>query len=138
MIFLNSTTISIFSNSDKIAVHIIGWLAGSLSIIAFLPQSIKVIKTRKTKGISLMMYVIYILANIFWILWASIDAIWVNDNILISDLTVIVPNTICTLVTLIIVVIKIHNIKMSHDTLDAFAWLQRWKNKKRKVLSSKE
>ncbi len=105
----------LFKNDASTIGHIIGWIAGALSICAFLPQSLKVFKTRNTKGISLWMYVFYCCANCSWILWGIIS---VTNNIgtsnfntsLFSNLTVILPNWIATLITLVIVYIKIINI----------------------------
>lgn len=46
-----------------------GYLSGTCTTIAFLPQAIKSIRTKNVSGLSLYMYVIYCLGLIFWILY---------------------------------------------------------------------
>lgn len=47
-------------------VNIIGYSAAICRTISFVPQVIKVAQTGKTDGISLYMYVIFILSVILW------------------------------------------------------------------------
>lgn len=49
---------------------LIGLIAGLTTTGAFLPQIIKVIRTKDTKSISLGMYIIYTLGTIFWFIYA--------------------------------------------------------------------
>ncbi|WP_368486338.1 SemiSWEET family sugar transporter [Spiroplasma sp. DGKH1] len=95
-----------------LTVHIIGWLAALVSMSAFIPQAIKTIKTKQTAGISLGMYLIYNMANFAWIIWAIID--WDSEpNNMLSDLTVIIPNLVCIIITSIIIRMKVINTKKS-------------------------
>lgn len=48
---------------------ILGLIACSLTTGAFLPQIIKIIKTKDTKDISLWMYIIYSVGIILWIFY---------------------------------------------------------------------
>ncbi|MBI5123297.1 SemiSWEET transporter [Candidatus Roizmanbacteria bacterium] len=46
---------------------VIGMIAASLTTLAFLPQTIKTWKTRKTKDISLPMYVTFVVGMMIWL-----------------------------------------------------------------------
>jgi MtN3 and saliva related transmembrane protein len=49
-------------------VAIMGLVAGMLTIISFLPQAIKTIKTKSTKDISLGIYIVLMAGTGLWIL----------------------------------------------------------------------
>ena len=51
-------------------VDLLGYLAGILVVISLLPQAIKSWKTKSTKDISLMRYVIYVTGLVLWIIYA--------------------------------------------------------------------
>jgi len=55
-----------------IYVDILGYVAGILVVISLLPQAIKSWKTKSTKDISLIRYVIYVTGLILWITYAII------------------------------------------------------------------
>ncbi|MBF4695303.1 SemiSWEET transporter [Fusibacter ferrireducens] len=48
---------------------VIGLVAAFLSTISFLPQAIKVVTTKKTDGISLVMYAIFTMGVLLWALY---------------------------------------------------------------------
>ncbi len=50
----------------------LGFLAGTFTSLAFVPQVIKVVKTKCTKGISALTYLIFILGLICWIIYSII------------------------------------------------------------------
>ena len=50
-------------------IELIGYFAGILTMIAFLPQSIKTIKTKNVKGLSLLSYVIYFIGVASWTIY---------------------------------------------------------------------
>jgi MtN3 and saliva related transmembrane protein len=52
-----------------VAGEIIGYLAGICTAIVFLPQSIRTIKTKDVRGMSVASYVIYCLGMILWIIY---------------------------------------------------------------------
>jgi MtN3 and saliva related transmembrane protein len=64
--------------------EIIGFTASILSIVSFIPQVIKTLKTRSTKDLSLSMYLIFTLSQIFWLIY----------GILIHSLPVAITNAI--------------------------------------------
>ncbi len=51
--------------------EIVGYLAGVLTAVCFLPQSIKTLKTRETEGISATSYVLYCLGLLCWIIYGG-------------------------------------------------------------------
>jgi len=50
----------------------LGYVAGTLVVISLLPQVIKSWKTKSTKDISMLRYIIYIIGLILWIIYALI------------------------------------------------------------------
>jgi MtN3 and saliva related transmembrane protein len=76
---------------------ILGLLAGSLTTFAFLPQSIKTIKTRHTKDLSLTMLIMV----------DSGLVCWLSYGIMISSIPVIAANTVSIVLITIILVMKI-------------------------------
>lgn len=62
----------------------IGFAAAVFTTSGFLPQAFKIIKTKSTKDISLMMYLVLWLGTLLWLIY----------GIAINELPVIVANTI--------------------------------------------
>lgn len=48
---------------------IIGNIAAILTSISFLPQAIKIIKTKDTKSISLPMYIMFVVGIVLWLIY---------------------------------------------------------------------
>ncbi len=48
-------------------MEIIGFLAGTITILVFVPQAIKTITTRNTRDLSLLSYVLLFSANALWV-----------------------------------------------------------------------
>ena len=55
---------------------ILGYLAATLTTLSFLPQAVKVIKTKKTEGISLWMYIIFTTGVFFWFIYGLLSLIY--------------------------------------------------------------
>ena len=51
---------------------IYGWLASFFCTLILVPQIVKAIKTRHTRDVSMLMLVLSVLGNGFWVLHASI------------------------------------------------------------------
>jgi len=49
---------------------ILGLVAGCFSVTSFLPQVIQIIKTKDTKSISLVMYIIFCFGIVLWLIYA--------------------------------------------------------------------
>jgi len=78
-------------------IILIGLLAGVLTTISFLPQTIKIIKTRKTRDLSLVMWIVLNLGLLLWIVY----------GFFIMNLPVIIANMITFIFALIILIFKI-------------------------------
>ena len=57
-------------------VTIMGYVAGVCTTSAFLPQAVKIVKTKHTKDISLMMYSVLITGIVLWCAYAFINHDW--------------------------------------------------------------
>jgi MtN3 and saliva related transmembrane protein len=44
----------------------LGYIAATLTTLAFVPQAVQTIRTRDTRGISLGMYVVFTVGIVFW------------------------------------------------------------------------
>lgn len=100
------------ANTQWWIITIIGFIAGLFAVIAFLPQSLKIIKTKKTNGISLLTFILYTTANSLWLLWGVIHLSYngaSESTILMKDLVIICANTPCAIWSGIILGIKINN-----------------------------
>ena len=78
-------------------VTVIGFIAASLTTIAFLPQVIQIWKTKSTKDISLKMYVILCIGVFLWFIYGVMILSW----------PIIVANAIVFILSLIIVIFKV-------------------------------
>ncbi len=76
---------------------IIGFIAASLTTASFLPQAIKVIRSKNTKDISLLMYLMFNTGVVLWLAY----------GFLIRDFPLIVANFIALVFTGTILVMKI-------------------------------
>jgi MtN3 and saliva related transmembrane protein len=84
----------------------IGLIAGLCTSISFIPQVIRTIRTHDTSGISLYMYVIFIIGVVFWLAF----------GIMIKSPAVIYTNSATIIFSGIILFIKIRNlIKKRHE-----------------------
>jgi MtN3 and saliva related transmembrane protein len=79
-------------------VSLLGYLAACCTTIAYLPQAIKVIKTKQTKDLSLLMYLV-VTTGLF---------LWFAYGIFIRDWPMILANGITMLFTLSILILKIN------------------------------
>lgn len=77
----------------------IGLLAAVGTTSAFIPQVIQIIKTHDTKGVSLVMYIIFTLGIILWLTY----------GMLLNDIPIIVANTITLILAITILFLKIKN-----------------------------
>ena len=76
---------------------IIGLAAATGTTLSFLPQAMRIIKTKHTKDLSLAMYLIFTTGVFLWLVY----------GILIKDLPVIIANAITLLFTSTILIFKI-------------------------------
>jgi MtN3 and saliva related transmembrane protein len=77
----------------------IGWLAAILTTFSFVPQAIKVIRTKETSSISLWMYSIFTLGISFWLIY----------GLMIGSVQMTLANLITLVLAIIILRAKIKN-----------------------------
>ena len=75
----------------------IGFFAAFCTTISFLPQAIKVYKSKSTKDISLYMFLIFTIGTACWLLY----------GVVISSVPIILANTITLILSFFILVYKI-------------------------------
>jgi MtN3 and saliva related transmembrane protein len=79
--------------------EIIGSVAGFLTTVAFVPQAWRIFKTKETRSISLVMFIVFVTGLTCWILY----------GLLINQLPVVIPNIITLLLASYILTMKIRN-----------------------------
>ena len=80
-------------------VDLVGFVAGSLTTAAFLPQVIKTFKSKSTRDISLSM----------WLMFNTGVALWLVYGLLSDSLPVILTNSVTLLLSGTILVLKLRN-----------------------------
>ena len=78
-------------------ISIVGYVAAICTTISFLPQAIKIIKTKNTSGISVVMYSLFTVGTLLWLLF----------GIFTNNFPVIIANAITLLFAITILYYKI-------------------------------
>ncbi|WP_342252967.1 SemiSWEET family sugar transporter [Spiroplasma endosymbiont of Zeiraphera isertana] len=90
---------------SNIAIDIIGYIGAFFISVAFLPQTIKLIKTKNTKGLSLISYSIYQIGLTSFIIYAS----------LIKNIPLLAANAFGTVINIILLTLIIYNLYYNKD-----------------------
>jgi len=80
-------------------IQLIGFIAGALVLVSFVPQVMKSWKTKKTGDLSLVMYVCMIAGLCLWLIY----------GILLRDMPIITANGLALLLALSILILKIRH-----------------------------
>jgi MtN3 and saliva related transmembrane protein len=80
------------------ALDVLGFLAGLLTTTAFVPQVLKIWKTRSARDISLGMYAVF----------TAGVALWLVYGIALGSLPIIVANVLTLVLALAVLVMKLH------------------------------
>ena len=80
-----------------VSITFLGYIAGALTTLAFLPQLIKVVKSKSTKDISLLMFVVICTGISLWLIY----------GILIDSLPIILANMVTLIIAGAILLLKI-------------------------------
>ena len=86
--------------TSTITIDIVGYIGALLISIAFLPQTIKLIKDKNTKGLSLLCYSIYQVGLTLFIIYAAIT----------SNYPLLAANTFGTVVNIILLTLIVYNL----------------------------
>lgn len=78
-------------------IETLGFLAAMCTTASFVPQVWHILKTRDTRAISLMMYLLFTVGVTLWLVY----------GVMIASLPVIVANSITLLLALVILICKV-------------------------------
>lgn len=53
-----------------------GYVAATLTTLAFVPQAVKTLRTRDTRSISVQMYVVFTIGVAFWLVYGIVLRSW--------------------------------------------------------------
>lgn len=76
--------------------EILGYVAASLTTLAFIPQLVRIVKTGSTKDISWLMYSVFLSGVLLWLAY----------GICIESLPVILANAVTSLLAITILALK--------------------------------
>ena len=80
-------------------MEIIGFCAGLFTLLTYVPQSIKTIRSRKTRDLSLVTLILLTLSALLWVIYGlkkGLPAVWLT-------------NTVVSLLAISILAIKLQN-----------------------------
>lgn len=89
------------------AIIVLSWIGTSLTSITLIPQTYKVIKTKDTHSISLVMFLIFVASAIVWILYGSFT----------NQPAIIVTNSLVLVFSIFILNYKLFNIKTKKERI---------------------
>ena len=78
---------------EQSTTNIIGYFAGTLTVLSLVPQLVKILKNKTCKDVSLLSYYMYIVMQLFWITY----------GIGRGDLQIIISNALCALLCIMII-----------------------------------
>lgn len=81
-------------------IQIIGYIAAVLTSSSFIPQAIKTIKTQNTKGISLLMYMLFSIGVLLWFIYGILE----------KDYPILIANAVTFTFAVIVLIFKIKNV----------------------------
>jgi MtN3 and saliva related transmembrane protein len=81
----------------SLVVETLGMVAGTLTTIAFVPQVLKIYRTKSAKDVSYLMFSIFSTGIVFWLIY----------GILIRSTPIIAANVVTLTLSVIIIVLKI-------------------------------
>ncbi len=82
---------------SRFSIDILGWIAGTLTTIAFFPQLLKTWTTKSAKDVSLVMMVTFCIGVFLWLLY----------GLTINAMPVVVTNSVTLILALLILILKI-------------------------------
>ena len=78
-------------------ITFLGFFAAGCTTLAFLPQTLRIIKSKQSKDLSLITYVIYVVGL----------GAWVGYGVFIQDIVLFIGNLISLMLGLTIVILKL-------------------------------
>jgi len=77
--------------------NVFGFLAAGIGIVMFMPQAIRIYKTKNTKSLSLLSFTLFAVASLFWTIY----------GLLLNALPIIIVNVVLLFLNSFIAVMKI-------------------------------
>ncbi len=84
---------------------LLGLVAATCTTISFIPQAVKVIRTKDTRSLSLPMYALFTIGITLWLVY----------GLLIKDIPIVAANTVTIALTIIIIVSILRYRRISRD-----------------------
>ena len=98
--------INFISKENKMdAITLLGFSAALFTTISNIPQVMKIIRTRETKGVSTMSYTVLLIGLILWVVYGMMREDW----------PIIVSNGISALICAIVLFLKLTSKKVLDD-----------------------
>jgi MtN3 and saliva related transmembrane protein len=88
-----------------ISTNILGTTAAVLTSIAFVPQVLKILKTRNTSGISLIMYALFVTGVACWLAW----------GLMVNQKPVIIANAATLVLSASVLLLKIRAVLLGRE-----------------------
>jgi MtN3 and saliva related transmembrane protein len=85
----------------------LGTTAAVLTTLSFIPQVVKILKTRNTSGISLIMYALFVMGVACWLAW----------GITIGATPVVIANAFTLVLSSAVLLLKIRSVLMGREKL---------------------
>ena len=70
-------------------IHYLGYVAGSLTVLAFLPQVIRTWQSRQTRDLSLGMFGCLITASTLWVIYGAVIGDW---SVIVTNIGMVALN----------------------------------------------
>ena len=83
-------------------VDILGYAAGAITTLTFLPQVLKTIKEKSAKDVSLMMFIIAAINEVLWIVYGALK----------DDMVIILTNSVILCLSVTMIYLKLNYNKM--------------------------
>lgn len=78
-------------------IDLLGWLAAILTTVAFLPQLLKIWRSKSAKDVSLVMMITFSIGVFLWLVY----------GLAIQALPVVIANLVTLILALLIIILKI-------------------------------
>ena len=82
---------------QELAINIVGVAAGMCSMVSFIPQIDKILKTKSAEGVSLKMFSVTVTAFVLWTIY----------GVLLGSWPIAVSNAVCLCLSLTIVTLRL-------------------------------
>lgn len=88
-------------------VDILGYSAGAITTLTFLPQVVKTYRERSAKDVSLMMFVIAAVNEVMWIVYGALK----------KDMVIMLTNAVVLALSLTMILLKLkYGVRQAADT----------------------